>query len=102
MTRLFLWLLPVFCAGCVLDSALAGKDGFLVQPYLQSATPEGVWILWETATGNESTVEFGTSSGLGQTASGSYIVGGNNSRIHEVNLSGLEPDTRYFYRVYTG
>jgi hypothetical protein len=102
MTRLFRWLMSVVFTGCFFTSALAGDGGFLVEPYLQSATPQGVWVLWESAAGNESTVEWGTSSALGQTASGSYIVGGNNSRIHEVNLDGLEPNTRYFYRVHTG
>jgi hypothetical protein len=50
-----------------------------------------------------STVEFGTTSGAyGFSTSGTnhtYTDGGWVGRIHDVVLTGLTPDTQYFYRV---
>jgi len=58
--------------------------------------------MWETTSGDESTVQWGATQALGGTASGSVVTGNGNSRIHEVQLTGLLPAMRYWYTVQTG
>ncbi|MDB3904993.1 metallophosphoesterase [Crocinitomicaceae bacterium] len=72
-----------------------------VGPYLQNAEPSSITIMWETSSGNESVVEWGTSSSLGNSSSGIFIAGNGLSRIHTTMLSGLESNTKYYYKVIT-
>ena len=74
----------------------------VVSPYLQNATPNSINILWETDSYTESIVEWGLYVFLNETASGDSFVNYNNSRIHNVELLDLEPNTRYYYRVVVG
>ena len=90
-------LLAVFALACT-----AGRSSIRAGPYLQSATPSGIWIVWETASGEESTVVWGPSESLGEESVGSARQGRGRSRVHEVQLTGLSPDTTYFYQVRTG
>lgn len=88
------------------DSADSGvhdsaKHTVLVAPYLQSFTPTSGWVCWETADGEESYVEYGTTDALGSRASGTVVKGGHGSQ-HEVQLLGLTPDTTYWYVATTG
>lgn len=64
-----------------------------VEPYVQNMTQTSVSILWDTAVRSESTVSYGTSPALGRTASD------QPGTRHDVHLSGLRSDTRYYYRV---
>ena len=73
-----------------------------VQPYLQDATTNSIRIMWETSATDESTVEWGLTNALGNMASGTAQTGSGTSRIHDTQLTGLLPDTRYYYRVKTG
>ena len=68
--------------------------GMLVGPYLQWPTQTGMTIRWETSIPASSVVEWGeTSPPLKRAA----VEG--NAQYHEVPLSGLKPETQYFYRV---
>ncbi|MGM0578587.1 MAG: metallophosphoesterase [Myxococcota bacterium] len=79
-----------------------------VRPYLQSADPHGVWILWETAGGVESRVDWGPTEALGEVACGGteplddFLDLQVESTVHSVRIDGLQPETTYFYRVRTG
>ncbi|MDO1499520.1 fibronectin type III domain-containing protein [Winogradskyella maritima] len=76
---------------------------FVVHPFLQDATPNSIIIKWETSHGEESIVEWGSSSKLGKKTNGiSYDINFSASRIHEVKIEGLKRFTTYFYRVRTG
>ncbi len=77
-------------------------QNILIGPYLQDATPHSMYILWETDSGDESIVEWGTDPGLNNSTSGSAIPTPDQSRMHEVLLEGLDHHTTYFYRVKTG
>jgi len=80
----------------------ADAQEILVRPYVQDATPSSAWILWETTEADESRVEWGTSEGaLDGTATGTAITSEGAHRIHEVQLTGLLPGTRYYYRAHT-
>ena len=74
----------------------------VVNPYLQNATPNSINILWETDSDSQSIVEWGMYVFLSETATGSSFYNYGNSKIHMVELSGLEPSTRYYYRVVVG
>lgn len=75
----------------------------LIQPYLQDATPNTIIIKWETSNGEESIVEWGTTKKLGKKALGkSEAMNFGDARLHEVQLTGLDRFTEYFYRVRTG
>ena len=79
----------------------ASAAAFNTQPYLQNGTPNSIWVLWHTDTGIQSLVEYGTSqAALNSSANGSSS-GWNNSQVHETQLTGLNADTVYFYRVTT-
>lgn len=73
-----------------------------MQPYLQDVEPNAVHVLWETDSGEESIVEWGTSASLGFETSGIAYPSNGGARMHEVRINGLERFTRYFYRVKTG
>ncbi|CAH9049827.1 hypothetical protein PSECIP111951_00046 [Pseudoalteromonas holothuriae] len=95
----------LFAAG-VISAALFTQPStmahsFHVTPYLQTATPSSIWISWETSGGEESIVHWGTTRNLGQQSTGQSKTGHILSRIHEVQLINLTPDTVYFYRVKT-
>ncbi len=73
-----------------------------VQPYVQDRQPTSAWILWETTSGDESRVEWGTTETLGTTSTGTALTTEGSFRVHEVELSPLAPATRYYYRALTG
>ncbi|MEO1257397.1 MAG: metallophosphoesterase family protein [Bacteroidota bacterium] len=73
-----------------------------VQPYLQDATPNSIYILWETDSISESIVEWGLTDTLGNVTSGTAQNSFGDAMIHEVKLENLERFTKYFYRVKTG
>lgn len=66
-------------------------------PYLQKGTPTSVVVRWRTSSAVNSTVRYGTAPGaLTSTASNAASV-----TDHEVALTGLSPDTAYYYSVGT-
>lgn len=79
-----------------------------IEPYLQAVTPTSVWITWKTSAETESTVDFGSQSGnLNQQVSGSVQVFSDNGYpgnyfYHSVQLTGLQPNTKYYYKTTTG
>jgi hypothetical protein len=80
------------CAGwCDLVAAATVTRG----PYLQMGTPQSVVVRWRTDTATDSRVRFGsTPANLTLVADHPAIV-----TDHEVTVSGLSPDTQYFYSV---
>ncbi len=90
----------------------------LVGPYLQSATPQEIRIMWESPQVGNSWVEWGETPSLGNRTDSYEDIGINDlsilaeyedifprenpeSVIHHVHLTDLKPDTPYFYRVVT-
>ena len=92
----------VFCLG-LMQLAAQTKPEILVQPYLQDAEPNSIVIMWETSSGEESIVEWGTTEKLGKKATGrAEDINFSESRVHTVKLEGLKRFTEYYYRVKTG
>ena len=66
-------------------------------PYLQTGTPNNVTVRWRTDQATDSRVRYGTSpASLNLTADTPTA-----STEHEVTVSGLTPDTTYYYSVGT-
>lgn len=65
-------------------------------PYLQQGTQTSQTIMWETSKPGPSVVEYGEKAPLTL-----RVESKAPGTIHEVTLSGLKPQTRYFYRVRT-
>lgn len=86
----------------VLCTAAMGQS-IRVGPFLQDASPTNIWIAWETTSGDDGTVYYGTNPRvLSQSATGLVIPSQGPHRIHHVELPDLEPDTAYWYQVETG
>ncbi|MBK7405920.1 MAG: fibronectin type III domain-containing protein [Phycisphaerales bacterium] len=84
------------------DAPKDGGGGFYINPFIQSVTTSSAWIVWESASGDESRVDFGPTPALGSTASGSAQTSEGARRIHQTQLAGLAPDTIYYYAATTG
>ena len=92
LNHVFLTLLP----------AQENDPKMIVQPYLQNASPNSITVMWETSSGEESIVEWGTSQKLGKKSHGSaFDINFTASRVHEVTIEGLRRFTSYYYRVKT-
>lgn len=63
-------------------------------PFLQNARGDGMDILWRTPVPADTTVEYGQTPALGLTWSEPTLT-----TNHIATLTGLSPDTLYFYRV---
>ncbi len=79
------------------DLSLKGTDAPVVTrgPYLQMGTPTGLVVRWRTDVPTNSRVSVGTTAG-------SLTSNADNAAVtteHEVALSGLTPNTKYFYSV---
>ena len=95
-----------------------GAERCVVGPYLETATPTSIKVMWETAQAGDSWVDWGDTRSLpNQTYSYEDIESSSlsileeyedifprmypDSVIHHAQLTGLTPDTRYYYRVVT-
>jgi acid phosphatase type 7 len=64
-------------------------------PYLQLGTPTSIVVRWRTDVASNSRVQYGP-------APGSLTSSADNSTVsteHEVTVTGLSPDTQYYYSV---
>ncbi|MDH3526998.1 MAG: metallophosphoesterase [Gammaproteobacteria bacterium] len=64
-------------------------------PYLQTGTPTSVIVKWRTLVPTDSRVQYGSAPGNLTSA----VSSGVSTTDHEIELSGLSPDTTYYYSV---
>ena len=89
--------------GCTTDEDRdCAEDALVVGPFLQTATPQSIWISWETQAVEYSRVDWGPTPALGNVATATATGTLAGSQIHEIQLTGLEPATRYYYRASSG
>ena len=78
---------------------LTGNDAFSATltrgPYLQMGSQTAITVRWRTATSQNSRIEIGTSFGSYPTV----ITDAANVTEHIVSITGLSPDTKYYYRI---
>lgn len=77
-------------------------QNMIVKPYLQNAEPSSIHVMWETDSDNSTAVEYGLTNALGTSVSGTAVTGNGSSQIHDVELTGLSPATKYYYKTVTG
>lgn len=80
----------------------------VLTPYLQGPEPTALWITWKTSSNPDSRVDYGLSA----TSLTTQVLGSEktlsdtgypaNYFYHSVHLTGLTPDTKYYYRISTG
>ena len=75
--------------------AVLGVQTVTRGPYLQQATPNSIRVKWRTDVPATSAVYYGESS---ETLSSSVTRNSPATR-HEIELSNLQPGTRYYYRI---
>ena len=94
-------MLVVFLAGVELSlEHLGAKSNDMVMlkgPYLQNVKTDAITIMWETNLPAPSIVDYGETENYGSTVTDDKEV-----TIHEVTLTGLEIEKKYFYKVTTG
>ena len=80
-------------------SPVAGT--LLWKPYLQQLTDTSIHILWTTDTGTNPEVRFSVDTSYGSSVLGtSQPINELGLQLHQVNLTGLQPDTTYNYKIY--
>jgi acid phosphatase type 7 len=72
----------------------ANELSFVVHPYLQFATTSSIIVMAETNRPCQCTIEYGLTGELGQ-----KVTSKDLETLHENQLTGLTPRTKYFYRV---
>ncbi len=78
----------------------------MTKPYLQTAGPHSMWICWKTSFEQTPKVIYGTEKGkLTETLEGTtddLSELGNQYYWNSVHLTGLKPNTIYYYQVISG
>lgn len=105
----FLRLTTLGSLGFMTSRAFALPAGYAgiptgIRPYLQTARPDSIWVSWLTAAESTGTIEWGTSSGSltnSLTATTDTTLG-TGYRYHIGQITGLSPNTYYYYRVRNG
>jgi predicted phosphodiesterase len=85
----FLWLF-------LIPFAINVKGQVTRKPYLQIPTPTSMIVRWQTGTGVVGKLYYGTS----HSSLTNSVPESEDERIyHEVKVTGLQPNTKYFYSV---
>jgi predicted phosphodiesterase len=72
----------------------------LMSPYLQAVTTNSIYVLVESSSTDPVTVEHGLTTAYGKSARTESVESTTDSTyVHNVKLSGLEPNTVYHYRA---
>lgn len=99
------WTVAKIAAVCVIlghtGTLFAASPKWIRLTWAGNDASSSIAVTWNTDSASAPThVEYGTSTSLGQSESGTSFLGnGNLGSIHEVELTDLEPDTLYYYRV---
>ncbi len=79
------------------SESLPAEAAFHVEPYLQLPAPDAMTVMWETTHPLPGRVEFGLTPELGKS-----VAHRGPAKLHQLRLTGLQPGTRYHYRVRSG
>ncbi len=95
-------LLTLFAIICIHSKAQT------VSPYLQACSPTSIYITWKTSSSTQSLVQYGLSAAsLSASVNGTNQIWtdagySNNYYYHSAKLTGLTPNTKYYYKVTSG
>ena len=74
----------------------------ILVPYLQTPTSSSIYVCWHDTSAAPTSVDYGTTSALGQTTSGTSEIIAGAYRWHYTHLENLLPNTEYFYKCSSG
>lgn len=85
-------------------SALVAQSGpMLMPPYLQAVSTKSIYVLVESSSADPVTVEYGKTIAYGQRAVTESVERTTNETVvHNIQLTGLSPNTMYHYRARQG
>ena len=92
MQRIFLFVI-ITCS--IVSSYSQVVDRY---PNIQSPDETSAIIAWRTATATVGTVQWGTAFG----SLTNTITESSSNQIHAITISGLQPNTKYFYTATSG
>ena len=75
------------------------SQSIIVQPYLQNASSHSITIMWEASSCDPGLVNWGTSNSLGNISSATSLNSHGGDCIYTSKLTGLQPTTKYYYRL---
>ena len=78
-------------------TSAASTQKFVVRPYLQFGTQTSMTVMWQTSLPGSSIVHYGETAACEQ-----QIEVNENRLLHEIQITGLKPETLHFYRVEDG
>lgn len=88
-----------FALLAILLPAVSAHAKILAGPYLQNPTPTAITIRWISDDGGASMVNYGADFKLKATGANGSFYKKLGSYLHEVTITGLQPNTRYAYRL---
>ncbi len=91
------WNTTLPSSDLVLVPKLSANASVSRGPYLQLGTPSSMVVRWRTFAASDSCVRYGTVQG---SLTSSACLGASTTE-HVVSVTGLAPDTKYFYSVGT-
>ncbi len=74
----------------------------ILHPFIQSLSTNSVYVCWHDPQTTNTTVEYGLTEALGSAASGTNEIVAANYRWHNVKLTNLQANTKYYYRLVSG
>ena len=79
---------------------IQAQDFIPIKPYLQNPSQNGITLMWRTSEPAYSWVEYGTDTlNLKKVHDVEFGIVRANNTNNKIRLNGLNPDTKYFYRV---
>lgn len=95
----------VFTLLIIIASSQLVTGKILMKPYLQAVTANSIYVMVECNSPDTVKVNFGITTSYGHTAKTAIISTTTASPVtyvHKVKLTGLTPDTKYFYEASQG
>ena len=100
MSKLIYSLLFLLCGGILFAQTYTNESLLMVKPYLQFSTQTSMHVLWETHEAASTAVFFGEARyGVRKAVLDQNMILEGNRLMHEVELSGLKPETNYFWQI---
>lgn len=95
--KILIVIIVLFGCARFLDKSLGGIYDADRSPYLQSASPNSIIIRWQTKTPNKGVVRIGKNFNHVE----KVFSESSEDDEHSIRITGLEPNTRYYYSVGT-
>ena len=95
--KILIVIIVLFGCARFLDKSLGGIYDADRSPYLQSASPNSIIIRWQTKKPNKGVVRIGKNFNQVE----KVFSESSEDDEHSIRITGLEPNTRYYYSVGT-